>query len=129
MIEEALRGESVRQKEYYQEYAPKIDSEWMLVFGLIVGVGFAVLGYCPGTLLGAAAQGSLDALAGGACGMLLGAGIYAALYPRLARTVLKLGDFGQVTFPELLEMSPWSVIAIVGGIIVVFLGILEISGF
>lgn len=37
MIEQAFRGESVREKEYYQEYAPKIDWEWMLVAGLFAG--------------------------------------------------------------------------------------------
>lgn len=99
-----------------------------VIGGLIFGVGFAVLGYCPGTLVGAAAQGSLDALGGGAVGMLAGAGIYAALYPRLSRSVLHLGDFGQVTWPEVLKRSPWSVIALVAVVAVVFFGILESTG-
>ncbi len=39
--------------------------------GLIFGVGFGILGYCPGTMIGAVGQGSLDALFGGLPGMLL----------------------------------------------------------
>jgi len=35
------------------------------VGGLIFGLGFGILGYCPGTVVGAVAQGSLDALFGG----------------------------------------------------------------
>jgi hypothetical protein len=61
-------------------------------------------------------------------GMLAGAGIYAALYPRLSRSVLQLGDFGQVTWPEVLKMSPWSVIALLAVVAVVFFGILESTG-
>lgn len=32
---------------------------------LIFGIGFGLLGYCPGTAVGAVAHGALDALAGG----------------------------------------------------------------
>ena len=60
-----------------------------VVGGLIFGVGFGILGYCPGTLAGAVGQGSLDALLGGLVGILIGAGIFASLYPRLDILVLK----------------------------------------
>ena len=33
--------------------------------GLVFVIGFGLLGYCPGTMAGAAGQGSLDALLGG----------------------------------------------------------------
>lgn len=59
-----------------------------LVGGLIFGVGFAVLGYCPGTVAAAAGQGSLDALAGGVAGILVGSGLFASLYPRLEKGIL-----------------------------------------
>ena len=39
-----------------------------VIGGLIFGVGFGLLGYCPGTIAGAIGQGSLDALFGGAVG-------------------------------------------------------------
>jgi hypothetical protein len=78
--------------------------------GLIFGVGFALLGYCPGTIAGAVGQGSVDALVGGFCGVLLGAGIFAELYPRLEEKVLKRGEFGDATFPEMLGVNSWLVV-------------------
>lgn len=37
MIEESIKGPQAKEKAYYQEYAPKIDWEWMLVAGLVAG--------------------------------------------------------------------------------------------
>jgi hypothetical protein len=81
-----------------------------VIGGLLFGVGFAVLGYCPGTIAGAVGQGQLDALVGGVGGILLGAGIFAALYPRMERPILLLGDFGKVTLPEVLKVNAWAVV-------------------
>ncbi|OPZ31456.1 MAG: putative inner membrane protein [Lentisphaerae bacterium ADurb.BinA184] len=79
------------------------------VGGLIFGVGFGLLGYCPGTLVGALGEGWLDALVGGA-GILIGAGLFAARYPRLREGILKRGDFGALTLPEWLKVNAWVVI-------------------
>ena len=81
-----------------------------VIGGLIFGVGFGTLGYCPGTVAGAVAQGSLDALFGGVVGILIGAGIFAALYPKLEKGILKKGDFGTLTFPELLKVNAWVIV-------------------
>ncbi len=78
--------------------------------GLVFGVGFGVLGYCPGTVVGAVAQGSLDALFGGVVGIIIGAGLFAAVYPKLEKGVLKIGDFGEKTIPQAMHVSPWLVI-------------------
>ena len=78
--------------------------------GLIFGVGFGLLGYCPGTIAGAVGQGSIDALLGGFCGVLLGAGIFAVIYPRLEETMLKKGEFGDKTIPEILGVNSWLVV-------------------
>ena len=43
-----------------------------IIGGLVFGAGWRLLGYCPGTLLGALGEGRLDAL-GGILGMLVGA--------------------------------------------------------
>lgn len=37
MIEGLVRGPKVKKKPYYQEFVPKIDWEWMLAAGLLVG--------------------------------------------------------------------------------------------
>jgi hypothetical protein len=81
-----------------------------VVGGLIFGVGFAILGYCPGTVAGAAGQGWLDALFGGVTGILIGTGVFAALYPRLQKPILSKGDFGAITLPELLRVNAWFVV-------------------
>jgi uncharacterized protein len=81
-----------------------------LIGGLIFGVGFALLGYCPGTVAGAVGQGYLDALFGGMVGILIGAGIFAALFPKLEGLVLHKGDFGALTFSQLLKVNPWAVV-------------------
>ena len=92
-----------------------------VVGGLIFGVGFAILGYCPGTLAGAVGQGSLDALFGGMTGILIGTGLFAALYPRLQATILNRGDFGAITLPELLRVNAWFVVIPVAVLLVALL--------
>lgn len=79
-----------------------------VIGGLIFGAAFGLLGYCPGTALGAAAHGTLDALAG-LVGMLVGVGAFAWCYARL-KPLLAKGEFGEITLPELLRVSPWVVI-------------------
>ena len=81
-----------------------------VVGGLLFGVAFATLGYCPGTIAGAIGQGSLDALVGGTAGILIGAGAFAALYPRLQERVLLKGHFGTLTLPEWLRVNAWLVV-------------------
>jgi len=96
--------------------------------GLIFGVGFGILGYCPGTSMAAVGQGHMDALVGGAIGILVGAGIFAAFYPRLEKGILHLGDFGDLTFPRLLKVNEWIVIVPVVILVVSLLFWIEKAG-
>ncbi len=100
-----------------------------IIGGLIFGIGFALLGYCPGTVVGATAQGSLDALFGGIVGGIIGAGIFASLYPRLEKRVLKKGYFGELTLPQLLKVSEWMIIVPLCIMIILLFAFLEKSGF
>ena len=68
--------------------------------GLIFGLGWGLLGYCPGTS---------DAI-WGIAGMLVGAGIYAEAYPYLQKTVLTWGNYGKITIPQVLGVNHWLVI-------------------
>lgn len=77
--------------------------------GLLFGVGWGLLGYCPGTSVGAAGEGRLDALAGIA-GMLVGAALFAETFPWLKATLLAWGDLGKITLPGVLGLSPWIII-------------------
>jgi hypothetical protein len=99
-----------------------------IIGGLIFGVGFAVLGYCPGTIAGAIGNGYLDALAGGLAGILIGTSIFAALYPRLKGGILKKGDFGNLTLPQLFKVNDWVVVAPVAVLIFLLLIWLERVG-
>ncbi|MDD1652243.1 MAG: YeeE/YedE family protein [Methanomicrobiales archaeon] len=96
--------------------------------GLVFGAGFAVLGYCPGTAAAAVGAGAMDALVG-MIGMVLGAGLFARLYPRLDRTVLKWGKFPAVTIPELLHLPPWVVVIAMVILIPVVFYVLTVLGF
>lgn len=96
--------------------------------GLIFGLGFALLGYCPGTIAGAIGNGYLDALVGGLSGILLGSGLFAAAYPRLRDGVLKKGYFGNITLPGVLRVNDWIVIPPLAVIIVLVLYLIEGAG-
>lgn len=99
-----------------------------VIGGLLFGIGFGILGYCPGTLAGAIGQGSLDALFGGLIGLLIGAGLFAAFYPTLEKKILPKGNFGDLTLPQLLKLNPWVlIIPLALGIIALLIWI-ETSG-
>jgi uncharacterized membrane protein YedE/YeeE len=110
------------------ELHPKSGSLGMTVVGgLIFGIGFAVLGYCPGTISTAIGQGNLDALSGGLIGIILGAGLFAQLYPKIQK-FLKIGWFGAITWPELFKVNPWVVIVPLSLIIIAIFFRLEAVG-
>lgn len=81
-----------------------------IIGGLIFGVGFAILGYCPGTIAGAVGNGYMDAIVGGIAGIVLGTWIFALMYPKLKDGILKKGDFGKLTLPRLLKVSDWAAV-------------------
>ncbi|MDG6251364.1 DUF6691 family protein [Methanocalculus sp.] len=99
-----------------------------IIGGLIFGAGFAVLGYCPGTAAAAVGSGALDALVG-MIGIVIGAGIFARLYPRLDRTILNKGVFPAETIPELLGVRALFIVPVVAVLIVGVLYLLQAIGF
>jgi uncharacterized membrane protein YedE/YeeE len=78
-----------------------------VVGGLILGVGFVVGGYCPGTALAATATGRVD-------GMIYGLGIYAGTllfaeaYP-LFKPLQTATPMGQTTIPQYFNL-PYGVV-------------------
>ena len=100
----------------------KSGSVGMNVIGaLIFGVGFAVLGYCPGTIAGAVGNGYLDAIVGGLAGIIIGTWIFAVFYPKLKDSVLKIGAFGDITLPRLFKVNEWVVIIPLAALIIMLL--------
>ena len=78
-----------------------------LVGGLVLGVGFVVGGYCPGTSVAALATGRIDAMVY-ALGIAAGTLAYAAVYPAI-KPFVNADPMGQVTLPEVLGV-PWGVV-------------------
>jgi uncharacterized protein len=84
-----------------------------LIGGVLFGIGWAVMGYCPGTSVGAIAEGRWHAI-WAVLGMITGAAIFAEAYPWLQQTVLTWGNLGKITLPGVLGVTPWLLIPIVG---------------
>ncbi len=80
----------------------------IMVGGDLFGIGWAVMGFCPGTAVGAVGEGRWHAVFG-IIGMLIGAAVYAQLYPFFKATVLSWADFGKISLPQALGVSPWVV--------------------
>jgi len=75
--------------------------------GLVLGVGFVVGGYCPGTSAAAVATGRVDGMLY-ASGIFAGTFVYAEVYPWI-KAFVNSNEMGQVTLPEVLGL-PWGVI-------------------
>jgi hypothetical protein len=80
-----------------------------VIGGLCFGVGWGILGYCPGTAGGALGEGRLDGL-WGILGMLCGAVVFAAVYPVLEAGILSIGAFGKITLPGVTGTNHWIII-------------------
>ena len=72
--------------------------------GLLFGVGFAFMGYCPGTGAAALGQGNWDAIAG-IVGLLIGSYLFAEASGWLGKSLMKIGDRGKLMLPEVVGLS------------------------
>ena len=81
----------------------------VLLGGALFGTGWAVMGFCPGTSIGALGEGRWHAVFA-IIGMVVGAALYAELYPFLKLTVLAWKDFGKVGLPEAAGISQWVIV-------------------
>jgi len=88
-----------------------------LVGGFVFGIGWPLLGYCPGTAFGALGEGRYDAL-WGMLGMLTGAALFAEAFPLLENNLLSWGYLGPLTLPQLLGVNDWLIVVpfVAGGI-------------
>ncbi len=83
----------------------------IVVGGLLFGIGWAVAGFCPGTSVGALAEGRVHAV-WAILGMLVGAAFYAEIYPAVEKTLLTWGNYGKITLPQVLGISPWPIVIV-----------------
>lgn len=89
--------------------------------GLVMGGGFVIGGYCPGTSFVALASGKLDAIFY-IFGMLLGVVIFAEFFDFL-EGYFNSGDMGSVALPELFGINPWVI-----GLIVLLIAVVGFWG-
>ncbi|HOP47459.1 MAG TPA: YeeE/YedE thiosulfate transporter family protein [Desulfobacteraceae bacterium] len=82
-----------------------------IIGGLVFGIGWGLLGYCPATAAGALGEGRWDSLFG-IIGMLFGAAFYAEAYPALKTNILAWGKKGEITLYGILGINHWIVILI-----------------
>ena len=82
-----------------------------IIGGLIFGAGWGLLGYCPGTSAGALGEGRWDSL-WGILGMLVGAAVFAEVYPALKTSILTWGKLGKITLPQVLGVNHWVIVPI-----------------
>ena len=90
-----------------------------IVGGLILGIGFVVGGYCPGTACVAVSTARIDAVVYLA-GVIAGIFVFGEAFPIL-RGFYNATPMGQITLPQLLHM-PY-------GLIVFFVALMAVGGF
>jgi hypothetical protein len=94
-----------------------------IVGGLILGVGIALAGACPGTTLaqiGAGYRDALFTLVGGLCGAVA----YSYAEPALKKTFLGSGG-GKIILSDLFGVPYWIGALVLAALLVVVLGVLE----
>jgi len=82
----------------------------------VLGVGFVVGGYCPGTSVAALATGRIDGIVY-ALGLFAGTFVYAEVYPWI-KDFVNSGAMGQVTLPDVFNV-PWGLVVFVVVVIAV----------
>ncbi len=93
--------------------------------GLLFGIGFALLGYCPGTSAAAFGQGNYDALVG-ILGMMVGSYVFAEVSAWFDRTIAPWGNRGQLTLPDFVGISPYAFVPVAALLLVAVLVALEL---
>ena len=76
----------------------------VLIGGALLGIGFGLTGYCPGTGLACAAAGRFDAVIT-VLGMFLGALVFILIYPGIVEPIDAVANRGKVTLPEVTGIS------------------------
>ncbi len=95
-----------------------------IIGGLLFGVGFALMAYCPGTGAAALGQGNYDAIFG-LLGLIAGSYVFAEASGVLERTVNKWGDRGKITLADLFHVRRTMFALVFVPLLVIALVVLE----
>jgi hypothetical protein len=94
--------------------------------GLIMGTGFALLGYGPASVLAAAGAGYPDALAG-LLGILCGAGLFArSIYPVISRNFLDYRKLDRMNLFDPRGMGEGSVVILISAFLIFVLWLIPV---
>ncbi len=86
--------------------------------GVLVGAGFAIGGYCPGTSVVGVASGRLDALVF-FVGLIVGTFAFAGLYGPAIEAIMAMGEVESAdTLHDAWGISPWWIIVAMGAALV-----------
>jgi uncharacterized membrane protein YedE/YeeE len=86
-----------------------------LIGGVLFGVGWGLLGYCPGTAAGAFGEGRIDGL-WGIFGMLCGGALYALVYPFMKTHIEPIGSYGKISLPQVSGLNHWIIILLLAAV-------------
>jgi hypothetical protein len=89
----------------------------VVIGGALFGVGWATMGFCPSTSVAALGEGRLHVLFAIA-GMLIGAALYAHIYPFIQATIESWKDFGKISLSDALGVSHWVIIPLMWAVII-----------
>jgi len=94
----------------------------VLIGGALLGIGFGLTGFCPGTGLACAASGRIDALIT-VLGMFLGALAFILIYPSIVAPIDNIANYGKTTLPQITNMPKalWVIPIFLLGSIILFL--------
>lgn len=101
-------------------FVPTLFFWAILAGGLLIGAGFALGGYCPGTSMVGLASGRIDAIAF-IVGMVAGTTLFAFLFEPLTGFYLAAKGPEAQRLPDLFGLPEWAILAI--------LGVMAIAGF
>ena len=96
-----------------------------IIGGLIFGIGFGLIAYCPGTDAAALGQGNWDALVG-MLGMALGSYLFALASKFTSGTVSTWGQHGKITLADAAGLSRGAFIAVAAPVLIAVLVLLEL---
>lgn len=85
----------------------------VLLGGVLFGIGMAAAGFCPGTVAAGAGRGNLDYLIPGFAGFLFGAVAFGLTYQSFMPQLTSVMNLGNLSLPELLNLSPGLTVVVV----------------
>lgn len=97
--------------------------------GLLFGLGFGILGYCPGTIAAAIGNGYIDAMTGGLIGIVLGTMIFARLYNGLKeKNILTKDKFSEFSLFHSFKGNPFKYTIPISLFLILVMYLIEMKG-